>query len=158
MKRFSHFLAIAALALLTACGPKDSEIQTNVNNQLQTTAGVTATVQDGVATLSGEVMSDADRAAAEAAAKGVKGVKSVVNNINVRPAAPVAPSFQATPDDALAPGVADALKDFPGATAEVRNGVIYVSGTLSADKWRRLKVSLDALNPQKVDATGLTVQ
>jgi len=54
-------------------------------------------------------------------------------------------------DETLRQGVVDATKDFPGVTATVNNGEITVSGTISRDDWMRLKPSLDALNPKKVN-------
>jgi len=157
MKRLLSFLPIVALAFLAACGPKDADIQTKVNESLKTAPGATASVKEGVATLSGEVADDATKTSAEAAAKEVKGVKSVVNSLTVKPAMVVAPPA-APAMDVLAKGVMDAVKDFPGVTATAADGVITVGGTISADKWKRLKMALDALNPKKVDAKGLTVK
>lgn len=54
-------------------------------------------------------------------------------------------------DDALRRGVTDATKDFPGVNATVNNGEITVTGDISRDDWMRLKPSLDALNPKKVN-------
>ncbi len=54
-------------------------------------------------------------------------------------------------DDALRRGVTDATKDFPGVNASVNNGEITVTGDISRDDWMRLKPSLDALNPKKVN-------
>ena len=54
-------------------------------------------------------------------------------------------------DDALQRGVADATKDFPGVNAAVNNGEITVTGNISRSDWMRLKPSLDALNPKKVN-------
>jgi len=157
MKRILSFLPIAALALLTACGPKDADIQAKVNESMKATPVATATVTDGVATLSGEVENDLAKATAETNAKDVKGVKSVVNNLSVKPpmvAAPITPSA----DEFLNTAVRDAAKDFPTVTTAVNDGVISVSGTIAADKWKRLKMALDALNPKKVDASALTVK
>lgn len=54
-------------------------------------------------------------------------------------------------DDALRRGATDATKDFPGVNATVNNGEITVTGDISRDDWMRLKPSLDALNPKKVN-------
>ena len=54
-------------------------------------------------------------------------------------------------DDALRRGVTDATKDFPGVNAAVNNGEITVTGNITRDDWMRLKPTLDALNPKKVN-------
>jgi hypothetical protein len=62
-------------------------------------------------------------------------------------AAPV----EVSTDDALRRGVTDATKDFPGVNAAVNNGEITVTGDISRSDWMRLKPSLDALSPKKVN-------
>src|SRR5688572_5441537 len=85
--------------VLTSCkGPSDADLQTSVNEKITANAGVTASVADGVVTLSGECADPACKSSAEASAKGVKGVKSVVNNITIAP--PPAP-VTITADDPL---------------------------------------------------------
>jgi osmotically-inducible protein OsmY len=61
--------------------------------------------------------------------------------------APVEVSADAT----LQQGVTDATKDFPGVNATVNNGEITVTGNIKRADWQRLKPSLDALNPKKVN-------
>jgi hypothetical protein len=50
------------------------------------------------------------------------------------------------------------MKDYPGVTATVKDGVITVTGESTAAKWKMLKMALDALHPKKVDASGLKVK
>jgi hypothetical protein len=150
---------ILAMSLLVSCGVKDADIQAKVTETLKAVPGVSAEVKDGVLTLSGTVPDDAAKTAAETAVKAEKGVKSVVNNITVTP--PAAPSAAApitiSPDEVLTKAVVDATKDYPGVTAAVKDGVISLKGTLTADKWKRLKMALDALSPKKVDASGISI-
>jgi hyperosmotically inducible periplasmic protein len=150
---------IMAMSLMMSCGPKDADIQTKATEMLKTVPGVSAEVKEGVLTLSGNVQDDAAKMAAETAVKAEKGVKSVVNNITVTPpvVAPVAAPITISPDEALTKSVTDATKDFPGVTAIVKDGVISLKGTLSADKWKKLKMALDALSPKKVDAAGMSI-
>lgn len=150
---------ILAMSLMVSCGPKDTDIQTKATETLKTIPGVSAQVKDGVLTLNGTVPDDAAKMAAEAAVKAEKGVKSVVNNITVAAAvtAPVASPITISPDETLSKAVVDAIKDYPGMTAVVKNGIISLKGTLSADKWKKLKMTLDALSPKKVDAAGITI-
>lgn len=158
IKQIFILLSLSALTLMVSCKPKDSELQKHVTEVLSVSPGVTVEVKDGVATLSGTVTDPAiATAAAEAAAK-VKGIKSVSNNISVEVPAPPPAPVAITADDALNTAVTDALKDFPGVTAAVTDGVITVSGKLSASKWKTLKMALDNLHPKKVDAKGMTIQ
>ena len=92
------------LALITAlgmasCKPKDSDIQTAVNNKLKENseyAGITASVASGVVTLSGNCETSGCDVAAADAVKPVSGVKEVKSNITVAPPAP-APNFRWSP-------------------------------------------------------------
>lgn len=150
--------AVVFTLFFASCGPKDTDINVTVTENVRTAApGVSADVKDGVVTLSGQVSDEATRMAAEDAAKKASGVKSVVNNITVM--APAAPTVEITPSGALQQGVNDAIKDFPEVTATVNtDGEIIVNGELAADKWKRLKASLDALNPKKVNAVSVTIK
>jgi len=129
-----------------SCGPKDGDITTSVNKVYteNSITGVTTTVKDGVATLSGEVENEAAKAKAAELAKGVKGVKSVTNNLVVQ--APV----QINTDDALRRGVMDATKDHPSVTASVNDGVVTLTGSISRNNLASLMQTLNALNPKKV--------
>lgn len=149
---------VLAISLLVSCGPKDADIQAKVTETLKTVPGVVAQVKEGVLTLSGNVSDDAAKAAVEAAVKEEKGIKSIVNNITVTPtlSSVVAPITIAA-DEVLTKAVADATKDYQGVTAAVKDGVISLKGTLSADKWKRLKMTLDGLSPKKVDASGISI-
>ena len=133
----------------------DTDIKSSVETALKAdpqTSGVMVDVRDGVATISGQVSDASAQTRAASLAGGVKGVKSVQNNVTVA-SAPV----EITGDAALTTSVNTATKDFPGATATVRDGVIYVTGELKSDDWKRLKMALDALNPKRVDASGLKI-
>ena len=161
MKIFRLLPAIMLMATLafTGCKPKDADIKAAVEKSLKetpATAAVMVMVNEGVATLSGEVADEATKAALDAKVKGVKGVKSVQNNTTL-PAPPAAP-VQITADDPLVTAVIDATKDFSEVTASVADGVISVTGEITAARWKTLKMSLDGLNPRKVDAAGLKIK
>ncbi len=156
-------LLFGAVALISSTTPgcksqpKDADVKAAVEAALQAnpeTAGLMVDVKDGIATVSGEVKDPAAQAAVQTTALGVKGVKSVQNNVSV---APPPPPVEITADDPLATAVKDAIKDFPTATATVKDGVISVSGELKSDSWKKLKMALDGLKPKKVDASGLKI-
>lgn len=139
MNRKLSILAVLALTLAViaaGCGKKDADIQKSVQDKLTAdgVTGVTATVKDGVATLTGEVKDITVKSKAEASAKTVDGVKSVTNNISLAalptPTPPIA-------DPALTGKVTENLKKAgcTGASVSVQNGKVTISGTVPADKY-----------------------
>ncbi|RYF86131.1 MAG: BON domain-containing protein [Chitinophagaceae bacterium] len=157
LKVLPALILVATLAF-TGCKPKDADIKASVEKSLKespATSSVMVMVNEGVATLSGEVPDEATKAALEAKVKAVKGVKSVQDNTTVpAPAAPVT----ITPDDPLQNAVRDATKDFPEVTASVADGVVTVTGEITAARWKTLKMALDGLRPKKVDGTSLKIK
>jgi osmotically-inducible protein OsmY len=129
-------LALAMTVLAAACGKKDADIQKAVQDKLNAdgVTGVTATVKDGVASLSGEVADVTVKSKAENSAKGVDGVKSVSNNITLKPLPTPTPPIA---DPALTGKVTENLKKAgcTGATVSVQNGKVTLSGTVPADKY-----------------------
>lgn len=148
------FIAIflSASVLFFSCKPKDSDVQANINQKFAATpecTGATATVADGVATLTGEVKDDACKNMAGNTAEGIKGVKSVVNNLTTTPPPPPPPAV--SPDTALAQGVTDATKDFPTVKAAVNNGEITLTGSIKRSDLTTLMQSLNTLHPTKIN-------
>jgi hyperosmotically inducible periplasmic protein len=155
MKNVSIRLSFFALLLsvftmqLQSCKEKnkDADIQTAFNNKLSTDpnlAGVTATVSDGVVTLTGSCASEACRSNAEKSVKDIEGVKKVVNNISVA-------EVTINADDALRSGVNGLISNYDGVQASVNDGVITVRGNISREKWQELRPQLDALRPKRVE-------
>jgi osmotically-inducible protein OsmY len=138
--------AIAATLFLASCGPKDADIQKAV--QAKEASGITVAVTKGAVTLTGEVPDDAAKATAEQVAKAEKGVKSVANDLTVKPA--VAPVVIAE-DTVLQKNVADAVKDFPTVKADVKDGVVTLTGELKKASLITLMQHLSALKPKKID-------
>ncbi|MFT4023581.1 MAG: BON domain-containing protein [Flavihumibacter sp.] len=94
-KQIGSGLAMLALVIamtFTACKPKDADIEKNVAAAIAAYPGVTVTVKDGVATLSGEAADEAAKLLPKPR-QSVKGVKSV-NNILPSATAPTAGSDQ----------------------------------------------------------------
>lgn len=143
---------------LFACKPDDSKLQQAVNEKLSTTPGVTATVQDGVVTLSGEVMDETARQTAEDAAKNVKGVKLVNNNINVQAPIP-SPPVSINPDDVLKQTLDSAYSaaGYSGVTVSVSNGEVTLEGTAKRSDLRKIMQVAQEAKPRKVN-NKLTLQ
>lgn len=151
IRKFLMMLLVVTMSglLVTSCkGPSDAELQTSVNEKISTNAGITASVADGVVTLTGECMDENCKTSVGAAAKGVKGVKEVVNNITIAP--PPAPVV-ITADDPLKIGVDAALANYSGITADINDGVITLRGDIKRADLQKLMVSLNALRPKKID-------
>jgi hypothetical protein len=139
---------------LFACKPNDSKLQQAVSEKLSTTPGVSASVQDGVVTLSGEVTDEAAKQTAEDAAKNVKGVKSVVNNINVQaPPPPPPPPVAINPDDILKKTLDSAFSagGYTGITVTVSNGEVTLDGTAKKSDLRKIIQTAQEARPKKVN-------
>ncbi len=155
MKNFKliGMIALVLLVGLTSCGPKDKTIQENVNKVLS--EGMSASVEKGVVSLSGEVAEKGLITKAVTAIKAIKGVKSVKNDCTVTPPAPevqeiVVPKV----DAALEAKVVDALKDFPGVTYVLKEGQIDLSGEILRAKLVPLMQILQGMG-LKVNSTNL---
>ena len=154
-------LVLVAGLTFSGCKPKDADIKANVEKALKenpAASGVMVMVNEGVVTLSGDVADPASQAAVTKTAEGVKGVKSVTNNTVVPPPPPPVAPVTITADDPLTIAVKDATKDFSEVAATVNDGVIAVTGTITADRWKKLKMILDGLKPKKVDGSALTIK
>ncbi|HHU26719.1 MAG TPA: BON domain-containing protein [Bacteroidales bacterium] len=156
--------ALSMVALILALGMgatsckqvNDADLQTAAQELLVANpdmAGVTVTVADKVATLTGTVAVDSVKALAETTVAGVKNIKSVVNELEVVPPAPDYTELDATINAALA----DALKDHSKVTAEVKDGVITLSGNIAEKELPTLMQKLNALNPVQI-VNNLTVK
>ncbi|MDR6341476.1 phosphotransferase system IIB component [Filimonas zeae] len=167
--RVAAFLMFAAMSYVIACkGKSDTDIQAAVAEKVNAIPGVMSETKDGVVTLSGTVTADSLKTQAEELTKSTDGVKGVTNTIVVAAPpivtpAPPAPTLDTTrvtvsTDDQLKVGVNTVIKDYPGVSATVKDGVVTVKGETTASKWKLLKQSLDALTPKQVDASGLTVK
>jgi hyperosmotically inducible periplasmic protein len=135
-----------ALAMAVAgCAPKDADIKAGVDKAITGVQGVTVDVAKGVATISGQFADSAAKASTEALVKTVKGVKSVVNN------ATVVPPVVISPDDMLKSSVAAALQGFSTLTADVKDGVVTLSGEVKKSDLPKVMQALSALNPKKIE-------
>src|SRR5688572_24025761 len=107
--KFLTVLMLAIAVMAAACGKSDADLTKAVNDKLKAdgVTGVTATVKDGVATLTGEVADVTVKTKAETSAKGVEGVKSVTNSVTPKPLPTATP---AAADPALTGKITEDLK------------------------------------------------
>lgn len=141
------FIMVAAVSCKS--GPTDEQISQEVSSTLS--SGVTATVSDGVVTLSGTCPDDACKTSSESLAKAAKGVKSVVNNITVSAPTPPAPPVEITQTDSLKTSVDALLASYKGVRADVNEGVITLTGEIKRSQLTTLMQSVQELKPKKVE-------
>ncbi|MDR2950819.1 MAG: BON domain-containing protein [Prevotella sp.] len=149
MKRLVLILTCALLsgAMFYSCKPSDEKLQKQVETVLSTVqSSVTATVKDGVATLTGTVESEEAKAAAEAAVKAVKDIKSVTNNIEVK--LPVV----INPDETLSTTIANALTTagFKDVKLAVDSGVVTLTGEAKKADLQKIMQIANEAQPKKV--------
>lgn len=151
-KYFTMRLLFVCLMVLTlACkqGPSDSQIQQEATNKISASApGVSVTVKDGVATLTGSCPDESCRNVSESAAKGIKGVKQVINNITVNP--PVSQQVEITPDARLKSSVDSLVSSYKSVKAEVDNGTVTLTGEIKRSQLTPLMQSVNELKPKRV--------
>ncbi|UKJ07140.1 BON domain-containing protein [Solitalea lacus] len=146
----SVLLLVMMATIMYSCGPKDSEISTEVDKQIASYGpGVSATVEKGVVTISGELGDEASRSAIEASVKSVKGVKSVVNNTSVKI---VAPPVEINPDAVLRTTIEEALKQkgISGVTLAIMNGEVTLTGEVKKDDLMKVMQAANEAKPKKV--------
>lgn len=150
--QLSAVLLMSASISFTACksGPKDSDIQKDFDNQLTQNPQlrtVTATVKDGVVTLTGLCPDEACRTNAEASARNIKGVKNIVNNITVNQTAPVV----IADDGTLKTAVDEIVKKYDDVEATVQNGEVTLRGNIERDNLQKLMMDLNSANAKKIN-------
>ena len=134
--KFLTVLMLAIAVMAAACGKSDADITKAVTDKLKADGvnGVTATVKDGVVTLTGEVADVTVKSKAEESAKAVEGVKSVTNSVTTKPLPTATP---AAADPALTGKITEDLKKAgcTGATVTVVNGKVTVTGEVPSAKY-----------------------
>ncbi len=145
MRTLASTITLAFALASSACAPKDAAIKAAVDQAIAGVQGVTVDVANGVATISGQFADSAAMASTETLVKAVKGVKSVVVN------ATVAPPVVISADDMLKTSVATALQAYSTLTADVKDGVITLTGEVKRADLPKVMQVLSALNPKKVE-------
>lgn len=153
MKRIGRILvALTIISSVTfvSCKPKDADIQKNVATAVAAYPGVSVTVADGVATITGEVADEATKAAIETAAKAVKGVKSVSNSLTIPPPPP---PVVINPDETLQQTVGAAISalNLPKVTAAVKDGVVTLTGEIKRADLPTLMQKLNEMKPKSIE-------
>jgi osmotically-inducible protein OsmY len=145
----SLLLASALMVLAPSCKkkPTDAELKTKVEAAVAAMPGLMVDVKDGVAIISGQVADDAAKSTAEAAVKAVEGISSVTNSLTVTPPPP---PVVINPDQTLIDGVKTALAAFSTAKADVKDGVVTLTGDLKKSDLAAVMAAVNGLKPKKV--------
>ena len=134
--KFLTVICLTLVAFLAACGKSDADIQKAVAAKLaaDNVSGVTVAVNDGVATLTGEVTDITVKNKAATSARTVEGVKSVTDSITLRPLPTPVPA----PADPMLKGkVEENLKKAgcTGAQVAIADGTVTLTGTVPDAKF-----------------------
>ncbi|MCW3462202.1 BON domain-containing protein [Chitinophaga nivalis] len=115
----------------SACTPSDTAIQQTVNEKLSVIPGIAAAVKEGHVTLSGTVIDEVAKTAAEEALRGVKGVTAVTNNIQVLSETPPQVTVADNPDIILKHTLDSAFTaaGWQDISITVVNGEVTLEGT-----------------------------
>ena len=152
-------LTLAAFLFLAACGKSDADLTKAASDKLaaDSVTGVTVTVKDGVASLSGQVADITVKTKAETSVKSVDGIKSVTNNIAL---APPPPAPAPAGDDKMLEGtINENLKkaNIKGITVSVSGGEVTLTGEVSQANLAKAMQAASSINPKKVN-NKLTVK
>ena len=128
----------------------DAELTTQSTTAISAYPETSVEVKDGVAHLSGTFASQGDKDAAIAAIKNIKGVRDVMDMATVEAAASVVETVSAVAPE-VQQKVTDAVKDFPAVKVDVVNGELTLTGEVTAEQARKIKMSVDALKVGKVN-------
>jgi len=140
--------------LISSCKESDSKIQSAVEATLKDNKdvnGASASVKDGVVTLTGECNDEMSKSAVDSSVRKIKGVKDVINNCTIVTPQPSPAPVVIAEDDPLTKGVTDATKDYPSVNATVQDGVITLTGDIKKTDLPKLMMSLHTLKPKKIE-------
>ncbi len=144
-------LVLAVSFTSVACKKKvtDADLQTQATTVVTANPQATVEVKDGTAHLSGTFEDEASRDQMIASLKAIPGIKDVMDMSKIQ--APVVVETVSAVDPAVQQKVTDAVKDFPSVSVEVVNGELTLTGNVSPEQARKIKMSVDALQAGKVN-------
>ncbi|WP_281232646.1 BON domain-containing protein [Flavobacterium gelatinilyticum] len=153
MKIRSILLGMSLVISLTACNPKDADIEKAIAEKLSNTPEIQVTVHEGVATIVGTCDDEAFKKNIERTVKTVKGVKTVVNNCQFPEPnkEPAAAAVIINSDADLDKSVHKVVDSYDGVSVTVVGGIVTLSGEIKKDQLQPLMQSIQELKPKKVD-------
>ena len=143
------FISIITCIEISSCKQKTSDTDIQSATTAKMPSGVSSTVNNGVVTLTGDCRDEACKTNAEQAAKDVKGVKSVVNKITVVVIG--SQPVEISSDETLRNTVADAIRAYQGIKADVKDGVVTLTGEIKRSDLQNVISKVNELKPKKVE-------
>lgn len=140
-------LMVSTVAVSCKKKPKDTELVAQATEIVKTNPKASVEVKDGVAHLSGVFATQEEKDAMIASLKAIPGVKDVMDMATVTPAVVTTSVI----DPMVQQKLADAVKDFPKVKAEVVDGELTLTGEVTAEQAKKIKMSVDALKLGKVN-------
>lgn len=154
MKKINYLSAVVIIlctsVVLIGCAPDDKKVAENVKAGIAVLdSNIRVEVKEGVVTLSGMVMDESTKNAAESAVKEIKGVRSVINNTTVT--AQVA-GDEPDVDDRLRQAIDSAFSsnNIQGVTTEINNGEVILSGEIKKAELAQVVKAVNESRPKRV--------
>lgn len=148
-------IAMATLALAISMGSisckkktSDAELQTQATTVVTSNPNASVEIKEGQAHLSGTFATQEAKDEMIASLKAIPGITDVHDMSTVE--MPVVITTEAV-DPANVQKVSDALKDFPSVKSEVVNGELTLTGNVSPEQAKKIKMSVDGLKVGKVN-------
>lgn len=143
-------IAMATLALAISLGSvsckkevNDAELQSQATTIVSSNPNASVEVKEGTAHVTGTFADEASRDQMLASLKAIPGIKDVMDMSTI--AAPVLVETVSAGDPAVQQKVQDAVKDFPSVEVQMVNGELTLTGNVSPEQARKIKMSVDAL-------------
>ena len=146
--KFGYLLLLAFF--LFSCAPNDAKLTRNVQaGVIVLDSNIRVDVKDGVVTLSGMVMDESTRNAAESAVKEIKGVKSVVNNTTVKE---VITGEVPGPDERLQQAIDSSFTSLQikGVNVSVNDGEVTLTGEANKKQLVQIMKAVNDSRPKRV--------
>ncbi|MDU1904800.1 MAG: BON domain-containing protein [Dysgonomonas sp.] len=152
MKRslFFYVCLVFAAVTLYSCGAEDPELKRKIERELADKyPSISASVLNGIATLTGTVESEEQKAEAGEIAKNVKYVRSVTNDIFVRIEEP---EIVITPDEAMTTMISEGLNNqgYQGIVVTVSDSVATLKGEAKKADVKKIMQIVNDASPKKV--------
>lgn len=147
---FTFLVPLAIAFVMVSCSPSDEQVTESVQQALSANTSlspVSASVEKGVVTLTGEVENEDLKQQAESSVKGIKGVKSVVNSLTVKPKGPSPEELRRNADTALLTKVNENLSTYKvqGVTASVTDSIVTLTGSIKrAELQNAMKAAMES--------------
>jgi hyperosmotically inducible periplasmic protein len=144
------FFTFIAVHAMLSCSPSDEQVTESVQEALSANTSlspVSASVEKGVVTLSGEVENEELKSQAESSVSGIKGVKSVVNSLTVKPKGPSPEEMTKAADDAILAKVKENFATYKveGITATVADSIVTLTGNVKrANVQNAMKAAMES--------------